>query len=134
MVAESSFSSFREASYERVGQEFGQGPWLGRSVFRPAVEAGFIYAKLKYGIDLGNASPETAVCTSKVPVLLIHGRIDDNLPSRHSERIFSLCAANRPALELWEPLHAGHCGAAQAEPAEYERRVLAWFEVHSFQN
>ena len=32
---------------------------------------------------------------------------------------------------LWEPPDAGHCGAASAEPGEYERRVLNWFAVHN---
>jgi len=134
VVAESPFSSFRQASYDRIGQEFGKGPWLGRTVLRPAVEAGFLYARLNYGLDLSQASPELSVCASNVPVLLIHGKKDTNLPPRHSESIVARCSTRRPALELWEPMHAGHCGAAQAEPLEYERRVVGWFVNHSVRN
>ncbi len=74
VVAESPFANFREASYYRMGQWSGTGPWLGRTLLRPAVETGFLYARLKYGVNLGKASPENAVAASSVPVLLIHGK------------------------------------------------------------
>jgi len=34
---------------------------------------------------------------------------------------------------LWEPEGADHCGASTAEPAEYEQRVIGWFEQHQHQ-
>jgi fermentation-respiration switch protein FrsA (DUF1100 family) len=126
VVAESSFASFREAGYDRLGQAFRTGPWLGRTVLLPAVTAGFVYADIRYGVDFERASPEIAVARSRVPVLLIHGLADDNLPPRHSERI----KAGNPSVVLWEPASAGHCGAAGAEPEEYQRRVVGWFETH----
>jgi dipeptidyl aminopeptidase/acylaminoacyl peptidase len=126
VVAESSFASFRDAGYDRLGQAFHTGPWLGRTVLLPAVTAGFVYADIRYGVDFERASPEVAVAGTRVPVLLIHGLADDNLQSRHSERI----KAGNPAVMLWEPPNAGHCGAANAEPVEYQRRVVGWFEAH----
>jgi len=93
---------------------------------RPAVDAGFLYSRWKYGVDLERASPENAVAASRVPILLIHGRKDANLPPRHSEEI----QAHNPGVVLWEPAQAGHCGAAGAEPQEYERRLIGWFESH----
>ena len=129
VIAESGFSSFREAAFDRVGQQFGTGPWLGKTLLRPAIEEGFLYARIRYGVNLGEASPERAVAASHVPVLLIHGLADTNLPPRHSERIESL----QKAAVLWEPRNAGHCGASGAEPEEYKRRVLDWFESHNRQ-
>ncbi len=126
VVAESPFASFREAAYDRLGQAFHTGPWLGRTVLLPAVTAGFVYADLRYGINFERASPADAVARTRVPVLLIHGLADDNLPPRHSEQI----KAGNPNVVLWEPPNAGHCGAAGAEPEEYERRVVGWFEAH----
>jgi uncharacterized protein len=125
-VAESSFASFREAGYDRLGQAFGTGPWLGRTALLPAVTAGFVYAQVRYGVDLEQASPADAVAGTRVPILLIHGLADDNLPPRHSERI----KEGNPTVVLWEPRNAGHCGAASAEPEEYERRVVGWFDEH----
>ncbi len=130
VVAESSFASFREASYDRLGEKLHAGAWAGRTLLRPAVEAGFLYARWKYGIDFEHASPENAVTASRVPVLLIHGLKDTNLPPRHSEEIRAHSSSRNPAVELWEPAEANHCGAAVAEPEEFERRVIGWFESH----
>jgi dipeptidyl aminopeptidase/acylaminoacyl peptidase len=130
VVAESSFASFREASYDRLGEKLHAGAWAGRTSLRPVVEAGFVYARWKYGIDFDQASPETAVAASRVPVLLIHGLKDTNLPPRHSEEIQARSSFHNYIVELWEPVNSGHCGAAGVEPEEYERRVIGWFQSH----
>jgi hypothetical protein len=126
VVAESVFSSFRETAYLRTGQTFGKGPWLGRTFLFPTVEAGLIYAQFKYGIDLTDSSPIDAARHTHVPILLIHGLADNNLPPINSERI----KAADPGAQLWEPAGAGHCGAISIAPEEYERRVVGWFESH----
>ena len=131
VVAESPFASFREVSYDRLGQKLHAGAWAGRTLLRPAVETGLLYARWKYSVDLEQGSPENAVPASSVPVLLIHGLKDTNIPPRHSEMIASQSGARIPQVELWEPAQAGHCGAAGAEPAEFERRVVGWFDGHS---
>lgn len=127
VVAESPFATFREAGYDRLGQQFSAGSWLGRSLLRPSFLFGVAYARLRYGIDFGKADPARAVAATHVPVMLIHGLADRNLPPRHSEMI----KAGNPAAVLWEPLRADHCGASSAEPAEYERRVIGWFAGHN---
>lgn len=126
VCAESSFATFQEAGYDRLGQEFETSPWLGRTLLRPAIEAGLIYARFRYGVDFEQASPSKAVAASAVPVLLIHGLADTNLPPRHSEMI----RKDNPSVVLWEPAGAGHCGASEAAPKEYELRVIGWFESH----
>jgi hypothetical protein len=130
VVVESPFANFREASYDRLAERLGAGAWLGRTLLRPAVEAGWLYARWKYKIDFEQASPENAVAASHVPVLLIHGLKDTNLPPRHSEMILAHNRTRIPALELWEPAQARHTGAAAAGPQEYERRLIGWFASH----
>jgi len=39
--AESPFSSLREIGFDRVGQAFHTGPWLGRTLLRPVIEVAF---------------------------------------------------------------------------------------------
>jgi len=129
VIAESTFAAFEEAAYDRLGQEFGTGPWLGRTVLRPAMDAGLIYVDLRYGVNLEEASPLKAVKESDVPVLLIHGLADTNLPARHSEMI----RAAAPRVVLWEPATAEHCGAFVSDPIEYEARVVGWFEKNNRQ-
>jgi uncharacterized protein len=126
VVAESPFSTFQEAAYDRLGQQFDTGPWLGRTLLRPSIWAGIAYVRLRYGVDLRKASPENAVVDSQVPILLIHGLADTNLPPRHSESI----KVSNPAVVLWEPANAGHCAASSTAPAEYESRVVGWFANH----
>ncbi len=125
VAAESPFASFREIAYDRLGQRFGAGHGLGRTLFRPMVEVGMLYARRRYGVDLEQASPEDAVAETRVPVLLIHGAQDDNIPSRHSERI----AAHNAHVRLWLVPGAGHGGAVNAAPQEFEQRVVAWFQA-----
>ena len=130
VVAESTFASFREASYDRLGEKLGAGAGAGRTLLRPAVEAGFLYAHWRYGVDLEQASPQNMVAASRIPVVLIHGLKDTNLPPRHSEMILAHSESRNPKVVLWEPANAGHCGAAGAEPEEFEHRVVGWFQGH----
>ena len=123
VVAESSFSNFREIAYDRMGQPFHLGPWVGRTVLRPLVEIAFLRARWKYGLNMDQVSPEDAVATAHVPVLLIHGQVDSNIPLRHSRRIHALA----PQTVLWEVPGADHCGAIAVAPAEFQNRLLAWF-------
>ena len=123
VAAESSFSTFREIAYDRMGQPFHVGPWFGRTLFRPVVEFAFLYVRWKYRIELQQISPKDSVAATSVPVFLIHGQIDSNIPVRHSIQIH----ARNPSTVLWEVPNADHCGAISAAPKEFEQRLLKWF-------
>jgi uncharacterized protein len=73
VAAESPFATFREIGYDRLGQSFHAGPWLGRTLLRPIIEIAFLYARWKYRLNFEQVSPEDAVAGTKVPVFLIHG-------------------------------------------------------------
>jgi len=127
VVAESSFASFRQIAYVRAGQLFQAGTWLGKVALRPAVELAFLYGRLTRGINFADASPERSVVGSRVPILLIPGLADDNIPPRQSVWI----RAHNPAdIVLWEVPNAGHCGAVSAAGQEFDTRVLGWFRSH----
>ena len=127
VVAESSFASFRQIAYVRVGQFVGTGTWLGKFALRPAIELAFLYGRVTRGVSLTDASPEDAVVGSRVPILLIHGLSDNNIPFQQSEWIRS----HNPAdISLWEVPGAGHCGAVNAAGQEFDTRVLGWFTSH----
>jgi uncharacterized protein len=127
VVAESPFATFREVAYARFGREFHTGPWLGRTFFRPTVDAGFLFARLRYGLNMENASPEQAVESVRVPVMLIHGLSDRNIPPYHSDEIQS----HNPAdVVVWKVPGAVHTGAHKVAPVEFEAKVLDWFQSH----
>ena len=126
VIAECSFSTFRETSYDRMGQRFRTGPWLGRTILRPIVMSAFLYTRLRYNVDMDQVSPEDAVASSHVPVLLIHGEADTNIPVRHSLRI----AAGNAKCVLWEVPGTGHSSAIDTSPRQLETRLLSWFGAH----
>jgi uncharacterized protein len=127
VIAESPFSSFRTVGYERAALYLGFKPWFGRTVGRLPVEAGLMYAWLRYGLNFAGDNPIDAVGGSATPILLIHGLDDVNILPRHSE----LMAEKFPShVELWEVPGAAHCGASAAEPDEFDRRVLKWFGAY----
>jgi uncharacterized protein len=128
VVAESPFASFREVAYARFGRQFHTGPWLGRTFFRPAVDVGFLFVRFHYGLDMESASPEQAVIGTGIPVLLIHGLRDTNIPPYHSDLIQ---AKNPSSVVVWKVPGAFHTGAHQVAPQEFEKKVLGRFAAHS---
>ena len=58
-----------------------------------------------------------------IPILLIHGQIDSNIPVRHSRIIH----ARNPKTVLCEVPAADHCGAISTAPKEFQIRLLSWF-------
>jgi pimeloyl-ACP methyl ester carboxylesterase len=101
--------------------------WFEWAAQRLVVEIAFWYARWKYDLDLEQVMPDGAVAGSQVPVWLIHGRDDRNIPVRHSRQI----ARNNPRLTVWEVPGADHCGAISVSPQEFERRLVGWFEEHA---
>jgi len=67
------------------------------------------------------------VAGTTIPVLLIHGEIDSNIPVRHSRLIH----ARAPNAQLWEVPGADHCGAISTAPQEFDERLLGWFRTRS---
>ena len=128
VVAEAPFASFREIGYERIAQGFHMSSGASHVLAWPMVNFAFLYARVRYGYHLDDASPEKQLAASHVPTLLIAGTADDNIPPRHSEQILRSAAAGS---ELWHVANAGHTGAMSTAPEEFQRRVLAWFESHA---
>ena len=122
------FSDFREIAYDRMGQTFHLGPWLGETLLRPVVETAFLRAEQKYGLRMERVSPEQALAQSQIPLLLIHGADDQNIPPRHSERILHARPRNT---EIWRVANADHCGAISTAPAEFASRLLHFYAAHS---
>jgi fermentation-respiration switch protein FrsA (DUF1100 family) len=128
VVAESPFATFREVAYDRLGQRLGGGYRVGLAFFAPLISEAFLYARLRFGVDFNQDSPATAVASTHVPVLLIHGTEDFNIPLRHCQAILK---NHSGVMEFWQVPGAGHTGAFGREPAAFERRVTDWFSRYS---
>ncbi len=127
VIAEAPYASFREIAYDRIGQPFDLGPWFGETLGRPIIEFGMIYARSKYKINLEEASPMAALRSSSVPVLLIAGLADDNIPIRHSRMIHE----QNPSAILWEVPGVGHGSAISDAREDYERHVMEFVSMNS---
>jgi len=127
VVADSPFSTFTAIAHDRVEQIFQSDSWPVRAITYPLVSAGFIYARLRYGVDLAAASPLDAVRHTSTPILLIHGLRDTKTSPQHS-RILLL--GNPSHITPWFVPKAGHTGAYSADPAVFEQRVTTFFEAH----
>jgi uncharacterized protein len=123
VVADSPFVTFEEVAYDRLQQFSG----IPRPAFWPMIQFAFAYTSSRYGVDLRRASPVDAIRATKVPVLLIHGALDTNIPPRHSQQLH---AANLTTSQLWIVGNAGHVASLSTDSDEYVRKVLGWFQSH----
>jgi len=125
VVAECPFSSFPRVAFDRVlrvNSHFLPQPlahWFSRLWTKEIL----YYLRIRYAVDLRLARAADAVRNTRVPILLIHGTADHETPVHHSEEI---SAANPGCTQLWLVPGAQHVGGCAADPAEFERRVMAF--------
>jgi alpha-beta hydrolase superfamily lysophospholipase len=122
VVAEASFASLREASYDYAGLR--KYPWLGETFFAPFSWTLLYRGESLAGFHAAEVAPEKSVAARAFPVLLICDEKDVALPCRHTERIF---AAARGPKQLWVVPGAYHTAALGFQPVEFRRRVLSFF-------
>jgi uncharacterized protein len=126
VVAEDPFADLREVSYDYAGLR--SWPWLGKTLFRPAAIMAMHSISNAGSFNPDEVSPEKAVAERPFPVLLICGTRDTTIPCRHSERIYKTATGPK---ELWIVQGAEHAAALGQDPAEYENRVVNFFEKYS---
>jgi hypothetical protein len=123
VVAQCPFATFEEVAYDRLNSRTG----IPEPLLWPVIQLGYIYGRATLGVDLRQASPLEAVRQTHVPVLLIHGMADRNIPYRHSQELH---AANPAATTLWLVPGASHFNTLSRDPELYARTVVDWFEGH----
>ncbi|HXN26374.1 MAG TPA: alpha/beta hydrolase [Candidatus Acidoferrales bacterium] len=123
--AEDPFASLREVSYDYAGLDVS--PFIGKTLLRPASIFAMRAVARTGGFDPDAVSPQKAVAQRPFPVLLICGANDHRIPCRHAEAIYD--AATGPK-ELWVVQGAGHASALGQAPADYENRVVRFFEKY----
>jgi alpha-beta hydrolase superfamily lysophospholipase len=123
--AEDPFANLREVTYDYAGLDVS--PFLGKTLFRPASIFAMRAVAKAGGFDPDEVSPEKAVAQRRFPVLLICGTYDHRIPCRHAEQIYQAVIGPK---ELWIVQGAGHASALGQAPAEYENRVVSFFEKY----
>jgi uncharacterized protein len=122
VVAEASFASLREASYDYAGLR--RSPLLGKTLFAPGTWTMIWHAERLAGLPASQVSPEKAVAVRPFPVLLICDAEDVALPCRHTRRIYD--AAQGPK-QMWVVPGAYHTAALGYAPDEFRNRVLSFY-------
>jgi fermentation-respiration switch protein FrsA (DUF1100 family) len=87
-----------------------------------------LWARIISGDDLTSRSPLDEV--EKIgarPLAIVHGLADDRLSVHHAKDLAAAHATFVPGYEPWLVPRALHLQAAFAAPAEYERRIVAFF-------
>ncbi|MFN3652681.1 MAG: alpha/beta hydrolase [Armatimonadota bacterium] len=113
---------------EVVERRFRHLPPGLRAPFSQGVRCG---AERETGAQSETVNPEEALRQWQPrPLLVIHGDRDSLIPVEHAQR---LVAAAGPGAELWVLPGAGHAGQSRwgrADPREYVRRVVGFFDQH----
>jgi dipeptidyl aminopeptidase/acylaminoacyl peptidase len=79
------------ADLRMLGRELYAWLWLLRY---PLVETMVLWGRLFLGVDITSPSPVTAARALRIPVLLVHGPDDEQIPFSHGERLREALAAN----------------------------------------
>jgi dipeptidyl aminopeptidase/acylaminoacyl peptidase len=104
-----------------LGREAYRHTWLLRY---PLVALMRLWSRLAFGADITRPSPEQAARQLTIPVLIVHGRDDDQVPVGHAERLRVALAANpRAIVEVTGP---GRHGAVDER---FDQRVSDFFAV-----
>lgn len=119
VIAEAPFSSLREVGYDYAGLHLS--PWLGRTFYRPGLEAGLIALERDSGISVDAISPARAVSVRAFPVFIISDGDDRTVPTRHAEAIYN--AASGPK-QIWIVPNAPHASGLGSAAEEYEKKCL----------
>jgi uncharacterized protein len=125
VVAEASFASLREASYDYAGLQ--RYPLLGMTLLAPGAWTMLYHGEIAAGFPAREVSPEKAVAARPFPVLLICDAEDTVLPCRHTKRIYGTA---RGPKQMWVVARAFHTAALGYEPAEFRRRILEFFATY----
>src|SRR5256714_1846314 len=123
VVAEASFANLTEAAYDYAG--FRRYPWLGKTLLAPGAWMMVYRGQSLAGFPGAEVSPQKSVAARAFPVLLICDTDDVALPCRHTQMIYD---AARGPRQMWVVPRAFHTAALAYQPAEFRRRVLAFYE------
>ncbi len=121
VVAESAFADFRDIAVERMDRQ------VPAVLAAPLVECSLLYARVRDGVDLRQASPIQVLRTARTPVLLIHGAADRLTAPVSSQR---MAAANPAFAQLWMVPGGGHANIWSTAGHQFEARVIGFFDTH----
>lgn len=86
----------------------------------------FIKLMGKYNIE--DVKPREAVAKSEVPILFIHGTVDEFVPSYMVRKLYN--ASNKRKCSIYLVEGAGHAKSFAKNPKEYEKTMMNFVDKH----
>ncbi|WP_125154030.1 alpha/beta hydrolase [Clostridium rectalis] len=114
VIADSPFSDLKDYLMNNIKIWTG----LPKIPFAPLIVLNF---KLLYKVKFYKVSPISSVRTSKVPILLIHGKKDITIPYKESVKLKRNCKSSKSKLVLFQ--NSAHIGSFYLYHIEYEKVI-----------
>jgi hypothetical protein len=118
VVADCGFSTLEEELRVRIGEDYHLPPF-------PILPVANLFIRLRAGFTLKQVSPLQAVTHIESPVLFIHGKEDDYVPTQMSIDLYN---AKPGAKALYLVPGARHARAQATDPEAYDREIGAFLE------
>ena len=115
-----------DSSYANIEKMIERTYFIFPSITKmPFVFLTKFYARIFLGVKTKDIAPVNDISRVKIPVLLIHGEKDMQIPVENSKILYE--ASNKNMTELWIVPKADHGYAHYLYPQEYEERVINFF-------
>jgi fermentation-respiration switch protein FrsA (DUF1100 family) len=124
VIAESTFTSVED----NISDSFKALTGLPPFPFAPLV---VWFGEREAGVDISQVSPLNRIdAITPRAVFIVHGELDELIAVRNAHQLYA--AASEPK-ELYVIPNAGHGGLPQAQPAEYRKRIVGFFDRYLLQ-
>ena len=91
---------------------------------------GYLMARIRSGDDLLSLSPLGAMAKlNGRPIFIVHGTADTRVKPEWAGDLAAAARANGGTVEPWMVVGSEHTQSVLDQPAEYERRLAAFFEA-----
>lgn len=110
-----------DCGYTSAEEEFIHNTEKIRHIAKPVLIAASKFNKLISGYEFKDANPAEAVKNAKVPMLFIHGGIDDFVPTRMVYELYNNC--NAPDKDILIVEGAAHAESYPVDNASYEAKI-----------
>ncbi len=115
-----------DCGYTSAKDEFLHNVGSIKPLAAPVLAIADKYNKLISGFKFNDANPLEAVRTAKVPMLFIHGGIDDFVPTEMVYELYNNCSATDKDILIVEG--AGHAESYPVDSDAYEAKICEFAE------
>lgn len=113
IIADSGYSTVKDELAHQLKHLYDLPAW-------PLLDVTSVITKIRAGYTLGGASSVEQVKKNDLPLLIIHGKDDDLVPTGMSQEIYDAAGGEK---DLWLVPEVGHTKAFENVSGEFNERV-----------